>query len=44
MSPETFPVMQGVGMVMAEIGGIVALGYGLDKLRNHFEWIRRIAP
>lgn len=44
MTPEDFTVLQGIGMVLAEIGGIVAFGYGLDKLRNHFTWIKRIAP
>lgn len=44
MTPDDFDVIKGLAMVLAEIGGIVAVGYGVDKLRHHFEWIRRIAP
>lgn len=44
MTPDDFDVIKGITMVLAEIGGIVAVGYGVDTLRNHFEWIRRIAP
>lgn len=44
MTPEDFTVLQGIGMVLAEVVGICAVGYGLDKLRNHFTWIKRIAP
>ncbi len=44
MTTEDFTVLQGIGMVLAEIGGIVLAGYCVDKLRYHFQWIRRIAP
>lgn len=44
MPAETFTVLQGIGMVIAEIGGIVLAGLIATAFRNHFSWIKRIAP
>lgn len=44
MTREDFDVIKGITMVIAEISGIVAVGFAGSKLYNHFKWIRRIAP
>lgn len=44
MTPDDFDVIKGITMVLAEISGIVAVGFAGSKLYNHFKWIRRIAP
>jgi hypothetical protein len=44
MNKEDFDVLSGILMVISQVAAIVAAGYGIDKLRHHFSWIRRIAP